>query len=93
MIETLGNNLTFKEIIRKIEAIKDQYKRDLSLFSCGFDIKKKVKYIKETKANIYSLRDEKEKWQCDRIWDYMNDSMTYNELLEIANRQTIKKMI
>lgn len=79
------DDLTFKQIIVKIEAIKDQYKGTLSLFSCGFDIKKRIKYTKQTRNQIYSLNILE--WQRDRIWDYMNDYMTYNELLEIANRQ------
>ena len=90
MIDMLDSNLTFKELVIKFEAIKDQYKGTLSLFSCGFDIKKKVKYIKETKDSVYALRNDDKKWQCDRLWDYMNDSMTYNDLIEIANRQTVK---
>ena len=82
------SDLTFKQLIYQIEAIKTQYKRVLSLFSCGFEIKNKVNYIRKTKETIYSLKIEK--WQSDRLWDYMNDDMTYNDLLDIANRQNIK---
>ena len=79
------DNLTFKKLVYKAEAIKSNYNRVLSLFSCGFDIKQKVKYIKHTKDTIYTLNIER--WQCDRIWDYMNDSIPYQELIDIANRQ------
>ena len=78
----------FKEIMKDIEAMKSHYKRALSLFSCGFDIKKQNKYIYQTKIEIYSLF--KETWKSDRIWEYMNDYLSYNELLEIANRQNTR---
>lgn len=84
------NNLTFKEIVNNIQAIKSQYKRVLSLFSCGFEIKNKVRYISNTKTKIYSLFTDKEKWKSDRLWDYMNDYISYEKLQEIANRQNIK---
>lgn len=82
------NNLTFKEIVNNIQAIKSQYKRVLSLFSCGFEIKNKVKYISNTKTKMYSLSIDT--WKIDRLWDYMNDYISYEELLEIANRQNVK---
>jgi hypothetical protein len=81
-------DLTFKEIVNNIQAMKSRYKRVLSLFSCGFDIKKKNNYIYQTKIEIYSLF--KETWKSDRIWNYMNDDLSYEELLEIANRQNTK---
>lgn len=82
------SNLTFKELVINIEAMKSQYKRVLLLFSCGFDIKNKVRYIKNTKTKMYSL--DIETWKIDRLWDYMNDYISYEELQEIANRQNIK---
>ena len=82
------NDLTFKELVINIEAMKHQYKRVLSLFSCGFDIKNKVRYIQNTKVKMYSL--DIETWKIDRLWDYMNDYISYEELQEIANRQNIK---
>ena len=78
----------FKQIMKDIEAMKSHYKRVLSLFSCEFDIKKQNKYIYQTKMEIYSLF--KETWKSDRIWEYMNDYLSYNELLEIANRQNTR---
>lgn len=84
------SDLTFKEAVINIEAMKSQYKRVLSLFSCGFDIKKKNKYISNTKTKIYALFTDKDKWKSDKLWEYMNDYLSYNELLEIANRQNIK---
>ena len=91
MIDMLDRNLTFKELVIKFEAIKDQYKGTLSLFSCGFDIKEKVKYIEKTRNQVYSLRpNARDKWQCDKLWRYMNDDMTYNDLLDRANRQKVK---
>ena len=82
------NNLTFKELVINMEAIKSQYKRILSLFSCGFEQKNKVKYMSNTKIKMYSLSIDK--WKIDRLWDYMNDYISYEELQEIANRQNIK---
>ena len=82
------SDLTFKELVINIEAMKSQYKRVLLLFSCGFDIKDKVRYIKNTKTKMYSL--DIETWKIDRLWDYMNDYISYEELQEIANRQNIK---
>lgn len=82
------SDLTFKQLIFKAEAIKSNYKRVLSLFSCGFEIKNKVRYIKQTKQTIYSLNIYE--WQCDRLWEYMNDNIPYQELLDIANRQNTK---
>lgn len=82
------SDLTFKELIINIEAMKSQYKRVLLLFSCGFNIKDKVKYIKNTKTKMYSL--DIDTWKIDRLWDYMNDYISYEELQEIANRQNIK---
>ena len=82
------SDLTFKELVINIEAMKSQYKRVLLLFSCGFDTKNKVRYIKNTKIKIYSL--DIETWKIDRLWDYMNDNISYEELQEIANRQNIR---
>lgn len=82
------NGLTFKQLVYKAEAIKSNYNRVLSLFSCGFDIKQKVKYIKHTKDTIYTL--DILEWQSDRLWEYLNDNIPYQELLDIANRQNIK---
>lgn len=81
-------DLTFKELVIKIEAMKSQYKRVLSLFSCGFDIKDKVRYIKNTKTKMYSL--DIDTWKIDRLWDYMNDNISYEKLQEIANRQNVR---
>lgn len=81
-------DLTFKELVINIQAMKSQYKRILSLFSCGFDIKNKVRYISKTKIEIYGMFNEK--WKADRIWDYFNDDLAYEELVKIANRQNVK---
>lgn len=81
----MGN---FKELVINIQAMKSKYKRVLSLFSCEFDIKNKVKYIQNTKIQMYSL--DIEKWEIDRLWDYMNDYISYEELQEIANRQNVR---
>lgn len=82
------NNLTFKELVINIQAIKSNYKRVLSLFSCGFEQKNKVRYISNTKTKMYSLSIDQ--WKIDRLWDYMNDYISYEELLEIANRQNVR---
>lgn len=82
------NDLTFKQLIFKAQAMKSNYKRVLSLFSCGFEIKNKVRYIKQTKQTIYSFNIYE--WQSDRLWEYLNDNIPYQELLDIANRQNIK---
>lgn len=82
------SDLTFRQLVYKAEAIKSNYNRVLSLFSCGFNIKAKIKYIKSIKQTVYKLNIDK--WQCDRIWEYMNDNIPYQELLDIANRQNIK---
>ena len=76
-------NWTFKEIIIKVKALKQNYDDVLASFSY-FDLHKKIEIMKKFRDSIYVLNFEE--WKKDRLWDYLNDYLSYEELISIARK-------
>lgn len=76
-------NWTFKEIIIKVKALKQNYDDVLASFSC-FKLHDKIQLMKEFRNAIYLLNFEE--WKKERIWDYINGDINYEELIIISRR-------
>lgn len=74
----------FREAVRNIRALKEEYQGTLTLFSYT-SIKEKREYIERQRDNIYAL-DLKE-WQKEKLWEYMNNDIEFKVLISISNRQ------
>ena len=74
----------FREAVRNIRALKEEYQGTLTLFSYT-SIKEKREYIERQRNNIYAL-DLKE-WQKEKLWEYMNNDIEFKVLISIVNRQ------
>lgn len=75
---------SFREVVRNIRALKEEYQGTLTLFSYA-TIKEKREYIERTRGKIYSL--QLMEWQKEKLWEYMNDDVEFKVLISIANRQ------
>lgn len=65
-------NNDFIELIRNIKYIKFQYKKIVGK-------KENDILVKQIKRGIYSI--EIIEWKKNCIWQYLNDELTYNEML------------
>lgn len=74
----------FRETIKNIRALKEEYLWTLTLFSWK-NAREKTDYIQRTRNKIYSL--QLMEWQKDKLWEYMNDDVEFSMLISIANRQ------
>lgn len=74
--------MSFKEIVMNIEALKVNYNVALMSF---FNVNK----IYTWKQFIYSFNLKE--WQKDRIWEYLNNDISINELRIIAGFENILK--
>lgn len=79
----IDSNCSFKNLVIQAKAIKNQYNGILSSFSY-FNLHDKVEFERNFRDLIYSLNFEE--WKKDRLWDYLNDYMTYEKLISIARR-------
>lgn len=79
----VNSNWTFKEIIIKVKALKQNYDDVLASFSY-FNLHKKIEIMKKFRDSIYALNFEE--WKKDRLWDYLNDYLSYEELILIARK-------
>ena len=76
-------NWKFGEVILYVRALKIQYEGILASFSY-FEQPNKVEFIKNFRNSIYSFNFEE--WKKDRLWDYINDFLPYEELISIARK-------
>lgn len=74
----------FGEAVANIRALKQEYYRVLASFSI-YEIKEEVKYKQELRSKLYEL--DIFEWQKDKLWEYMNDDITFGMLLMLGNRQ------
>ena len=74
-------NITFKEVVNVLKAIKLEYKRGLLPFSI-YEIKEQTYYIYVWRKRIYKLNIVE--WKKDLIWEYMNDDVEYEILQKLA---------
>lgn len=79
----VNSNYTFKEIIVKIKTLRQNYEDVLASFSY-FNLHKKIEVMKKFRDSIYALNFEE--WKKDRLWDYLNDYLSYEELISIARK-------
>lgn len=79
----VNSNYTFKEIIVKIKTLRQNYEDVLASFSY-FNLHKKIEIMKKFRDSIYALNFEE--WKKDRLWDYLNDYLSYEELISIARK-------
>lgn len=67
-------NWTYKESIKHIKSLKDEYQRILSSFSM-WQIKEWADFISSTRDKFYSLNLME--WQIDNLWKYMNNYIPF----------------
>lgn len=79
----IDQTLNFKNLVIQAKALKTEYEDTLRLFNC-FYLKERVNFIRTLRDSIYSLNFEE--WKKDRVWDYLNGFMPYEELVSIARR-------
>ena len=65
-------NDDFVELIRNVKTIKYQYKKLVGK-------KENTTLIKQIKRGIYVINIIE--WKKDCVWKYLNDELTYNEML------------
>lgn len=70
----------FKEVVENIEVIKSKTWDIIASFS-SFEIKKQVKFKKQLRNNIYSLKFEE--WKKDRIVECIYDYFEVEKLQEM----------
>lgn len=73
----VNKNISYIELIDNAKAIKSYYKGLLSSFSI-YDIRSRNKAISDIKKELYQLNIKY--YQVDKIWEYLNDDITYVEL-------------
>lgn len=74
--------MTYKESIYFIPSVKAKYK-DIMLFFSPFGHNFEVfKRLYEIKKEIYKY--EFEEWKRDKLWEYINDDIEYNELFKFV---------
>ena len=78
---------TFKNIVLNLKAIKCNYEGILSSF-LPFNTHNKVICLKQIHDLFYSLNLDT--WKIDRIWEYLNNDISYEMLETIVNRQKCK---
>lgn len=79
----IDSSASFKEMILYVKTLKPQFEGILASFSY-FEQPDKVKFIKDLRDKIYALNFEE--WKKDRLWDYINDFLPYEELISIARK-------
>ena len=79
----VNQDWTFREAILNMRALKKTYEDTLRSFSY-FELPEKVKFERNFRSSIYSLNFEE--WKKDRLWDYLNGFLFYEELISIARK-------
>lgn len=76
----INSNWTFKEVVENIEVIKSKTWDIIASFS-SFEIKKQIKFKRQLRNNIYSLKFEE--WKKDRIIECIYDYFEVEKLQEM----------
>lgn len=83
----INPNWTFRELVRNVKSLKQQYVFCLDFFSFDYtyeELKYKNSIIRETKQKIYALNMEE--WRKDKVWEYMNGYEFYSTLRYLVER-------
>lgn len=83
----IDSNWTFKDLVSNIERLKQEYIFFLAFFSTSNKVESnKVSnlYIKDIRDRFYNINIKE--WQIDMCWEYMNDYLTYYDLLHVLSR-------
>ena len=81
---TLENYKSFKSLVYNAKTIKTYYLGLLSSFSM-YEIRKKRETIYNFKKDLYKLGKYMDEWKVDKIWEYLNDDISYIDLFMLRN--------
>ena len=85
-------NWTFKDLVDNIKRLKEEYIFFLAFFNCGNTIEAKRLnnfYIKSIRDLFYSINIDDR--QIDVAWEYMNDYISYPDLIYYRNQLDRRK--
>ena len=80
----LDNYKSFKSLVYNAKTIKTYYLGLLSSFSM-YEIKKEIEAIYNFKRELYKLEKYMDEWKVDKIWEYLNDDISYIDLFMLRN--------
>ena len=83
MEEYFGGNLTFKDFVLNIEAVKSLFWETIASFSC-IELQKEVEFKINFRKMVYSLKFDE--WRCDRILEYIYDDISEEKWNNIINK-------
>jgi len=89
---SIDSNWTFNELICNIERLKQEYIFFLAFFSSSNKIDDKRRtntYIKEIRDKFYKINIKE--WQIDLCWEFMNDYITYFDLIHVLHKLDKKR--
>ena len=86
----INEDWTFEDVVNNIKTLKFKYHEVLTSFSY-FDKKKDTIFINKIKKSIYNLKIVE--WQKNLLWEYMNDDIEIDVLINVLIRQKQRKMI
>ena len=79
----ISPNWTYKETIKYIKLIKDEYQEILSSFSM-WEAKEWADFIYSTRTKFYTLNLME--WQIEFLWKYMNGYLSFEKLKQSSTR-------
>ncbi len=74
----VNQSWNYKESLYYIEYIKRDYEYIMLSFSVFGGNNEVIQKIRQIKKDIYNL--DFEEWKKDKLWEFMNNDVTYNEL-------------
>lgn len=89
---SIDSNWSFNELICNIERLKQEYIFFLAFFSSSNkldDRKRTNTYIKEIRDKFYKINIKE--WQIDLCWEFMNDYITYFDLIHVLHKLDKKR--
>lgn len=89
---SINQDWNFKDLVLNIERLKQEYIFFLAFFSSSNKVKdRKVSnlYIKEIRDKFYKINIKE--WQIDLCWEFMNNYITYFDLIHVLNRLDRKR--
>jgi hypothetical protein len=89
---SIDSNWSFNELICNIERLKQEYIFFLAFFSSSNKIDDKRRtntYIKEIRDKFYKINIKE--WQIDLCWEFMNDYITYFDLIHVLHKLDKKR--
>jgi len=77
----INSSWSYKECLYYISCIKEKYEGIMSSFCVLGGNRKYFEKMIQIKKQIYSLNfGAKENWKKDKLWEYLNNDITYTEL-------------